>query len=452
MTLYQKVLESPEEYDFAIPNLGERKRSSPIKGRQFATEDRVLFSQSENALRKLLADGRPLPSYEKAGPREKIFHDPSGSRAAIVTCGGLCPGLNDVIKGIVNTLHFAYGVKSIQGIRYGYRGFISEYRHEPVELTPEVVGKIHEEGGTILGSSRGGQDTGAICDTLQRMNINMLFCVGGDGTLRGAGDIADECSRRNQPISVIGVPKTIDNDLSFIGRSFGFETSVYSTTETLTSAHVEAKGSLNGIGLVKLMGRDSGFIAAAASLANSVVNFCLIPEVLFELDGERGLLKALEHRFESGKDHAVIVVAEGAGQHLFENRPETQDASGNVLKNDIGVLLKQDIADHFDKIGVPCSIKYFDPSYSIRSVPAFGTDAIFCYGLAENAAHAAMAGCTRMVVGMMGKEFVHVPIRLATMERQSIDPASYFSAALHASTGQLQLMGPVLRDNPATIE
>jgi 6-phosphofructokinase 1 len=442
MTLYQKVLENPEEFDFTIPKLGERKKSSPIKCRKFVTEDRVLFSQSEDALRKLLAAGRPLPSYEKAGPRERIFHDPSGSRAAIVTCGGLCPGLNDVIKGIVNTLFFDYGVRSIKGIRYGYRGFISEYRHDPVDLTPEVVDRIHEEGGTILASSRGRQDTGAICDALQRLNINMLFCVGGDGTLRGAGDIADELSRRKQSISVVGVPKTIDNDLSFIGRSFGFETSVYSTAGTLTSAHVEAKGALNGIGLVKLMGRDSGFIAAAASLANSVVNFCLIPEVSFELEGERGLLNALERRFESGKDHAVIVVAEGAGQHLFESRPEIRDASGNVLKNDIGLFLKQKIAEHFDKIGVPCSLKYFDPSYSIRSVPAFGTDAILCYGLAENAAHAAMTGCTKMVIGLIGKEFVHVPIKLATMERQKIDPNSYLSAALHASTRQLQMMGP----------
>jgi 6-phosphofructokinase 1 len=270
----------------------------------------------------------------------------------------------------------------------------------------------------------------------------MLFCVGGDGTLRGAGDIADELSLRNQSISVIGVPKTIDNDLSFIGRSFGFETSVHSTAGTLTSAHVEAKGTLNGIGLVKLMGRDSGFIAAASSLANSVVNFCLIPEVPFELEGKRGLLNALEHRFESGKDHAVIVVAEGAGQELFKNQPELRDASGNVLKNDIGLFLKQEIAGHFDKIGVPCSIKYFDPSYSIRSVPAFGGDAILCYGLAENAAHAAMTGCTNMVIGLMGKEFVHVPIKLATMERQTIDPDSYLSAALNASTRQLQMMGP----------
>jgi 6-phosphofructokinase 1 len=209
---------------------------------------------------------------------------------------------------------------------------------------------------------------------------------------------------------------------------------------------------VKGISLVKLMGRDSGFIAAAASLANSVVNFCLIPEVSFDLEGKRGLLNALEQRFASGKDHAVIVVAEGAGQHLFENRPETRDASGNVLKDDIGVFLKQEISAYFDKLGVPCSIKYFDPSYSIRSVPALGTDAIFCYGLAENAAHAAMAGCTRVVVGLIGKEFIHVPIKLATMERQKLDPESYFSAALHASTRQLQMMGPDLLNGSATAE
>ncbi len=420
--LYDRVFENPENYNFDVDSLGVASVRSPIEGRKFVHENEMaLFGDSQQMFVTLMQAGRKLPAFEKAGPREKIFHDPAWTRAAIVTCGGLCPGLNDVIKSIVENLYFSYGVRHIFGIRYGYEGLIPEYRHEPMMLDPDVVDKIHEDGGTVLGSSRGPQDVGRMCDTLERLNVNMLFCIGGDGTLRGAGAIAEEVRRRDQNISVIGVPKTIDNDLSFIGRSFGFETSVYSTSDVLTSAHMEAKGALNGIGLVKLMGRDSGFIAAYASLANSVVNFCLIPEQPFSLDGEHGLLRALERRFEIGKDHAVVVVAEGAGQELFKDVPEQRDASGNVLKNDIGTFLKSRINAHFKEKGTPTSVKYFDPSYSIRSVPAFGTDAILCYGLAENAVHAAMAGKNNMVVGHNGLHFIHVPIEMATMARQKVD-------------------------------
>ncbi|MBN2341160.1 MAG: ATP-dependent 6-phosphofructokinase [Deltaproteobacteria bacterium] len=420
--LYQKVFEKPEDFNFNVDQLGRASVESPIVGRKYVKdEERVLFGDDEQHFIQLLNDGRPLPSFEKAGPRQLIYHDPSWTRAAIVTCGGLCPGLNDVIKSIVETLYFDYGVRHIFGIRYGYEGLIPEYKHEPMMLDPDAVDKIHEEGGTVLGSSRGPQDVGRMCDTLERLNVNMLFCIGGDGTLRGAHEIAREVKKRDQKVSVVGIPKTIDNDLSFIGRSFGFETSVYSTSSTLTSAHMEAKGALRGIGLVKLMGRDSGFIAAYASLSNSVVNFCLIPEQPFALEGENGLLRALERRFESGKDHAVIVVAEGAGQELFKGVPEQRDASGNVLKNDIGPFLKAKINAHFKSKGISSTVKYFDPSYAIRSVPAFGTDAILCYGLAENAVHAAMAGKNDLVVGHNGRHFMHVPIEMAVMQRQKVD-------------------------------
>ena len=405
-----------------VQKLGECRIPSPMTGMPFINDDeRVLYHSSARKIEACLSAGKTPLSFEMAGAREKIYFDPSKLKCGIVTCGGLCPGLNDVIKGIVETLYFDYGVRHIFGIRYGYEGLIPEFKHEPMTLNPDVVDKIHEEGGTVLGSSRGPQDVGRMCDTLERLNVNMLFCIGGDGTLRGASAIASEVTKRHRKISVIGVPKTIDNDLSFIGRSFGFETSVYSTSEVLTSAHMEAKGAVNGIGLVKLMGRDSGFIAAYASLSNSVVNFCLIPEQPFTLEGEGGLLHALERRFESGKDHAVVVVAEGAGQDLFKDAPEQRDASGNVLKNDIGPFLKAKINAHFKQKGISSSVKYFDPSYAIRSVPAFGTDAILCYGLAENAVHAAMSGRNNMVVGHNGVHFTHVPIEMATMERQKVN-------------------------------
>lgn len=288
------VFEHPENFNFNVDRLGECMIENPVKTTNYVEDgDRTLIAHDLAYICKMHERGA-APSFEKTGPHARIFHDPAWSRAAIVTCGGLCPGLNDVIKGIVQCLWFDYGVRHIFGVRYGLKGFIPKYGHEPMILDPEVVDDIHQEGGTILGSSRGGQDTAEIVSTLSRLNINMLFCIGGDGTLRAARDIAEEAKRRQLKISVVGVPKTIDNDLAFIGRSFGFETAVYATGTVITAAHTEAKGAHNGIGLVKLMGRDSGFIAAYACLANSVVNMCLIPEFPFELEGEHGVLTALD--------------------------------------------------------------------------------------------------------------------------------------------------------------
>lgn len=443
----RKVLETPEAFNFDVDRLGECHIDSPVTNTAFVSdEERNALTCDMGVITRLLTKGQTIPSFEKAGPRARIFHDPAWTRAAIVTCGGLCPGLNDVIKGIVQILWFDYGVRHIFGIRYGLQGFIPSYGHEPMILTPEVVDEIHEDGGTILGSSRGGQDTDAILNALARLNINVLFCIGGDGTLRASRDIAAAAKQRHYNVSVIGIPKTIDNDLNFIGRSFGFETAVYSTNSIIQSAHVEAKGVNNGIGLVKLMGRDSGFIAAYASLANSVVNICLIPEAPFTLEGDRGLLRALERRFGIGKTHAVIVVAEGAGQDLIQGESERRDASGNILKKDIGEFLRQRIEEHFASIKTPVSIKYFDPSYSIRSVPAQGTDAILCYMLAKYAVHAAMAGRTGCVIGNENSVFSHVPVMLATMERQKIDTSSELWKAVVDATRQDEYFG----DTPIT--
>ena len=346
----------------------------------------------------------------------------------------------------MQTLWFDYGVRHIFGVRYGLEGLVPSYGHEPIVLTPEDVDDIHQDGGTILGSSRGGQPTEQIVRRLADMNINMLFCIGGDGTLRAARDIAAEVKKRKLSISVVGVPKTIDNDLAFIGRSFGFETAVYETGHVITCAHVEAKGAPRGVGLVKLMGRDSGFIAAYAAIANSVVNLCLVPEVPFTLDGEHGVLTALERRFGIGKSHAVIVVAEGAGQDLLQGETK-RDASGNVLKKDIGTFLKTKIEEHFAAKGSPVSVKYFDPSYMIRSVPARGSDAIHCCLLAKNAVHAAMAGRTNCVVGKCADVYMLVPIALATAERQKLDVSGPLWQAVVDVTRQGEYMGyePLVR-------
>ena len=425
----EDILQHPEEYDLSIETVGTGTLKSPMKGVSFVSDqDRISLTTDINRIKEFCAKGKEIPSLEAAGPRETIFHDPAWTRAGIVTCGGLCPGLNNVIKGLVQVLWFDYGVRNIFGIPYGYRGLNPAYGYPPIMLNPDVVDAIQDDGGTILGSSRGMQEPSVMVDTLMRLNINVLFCIGGDGTLRGAHAIAEEVKKRRQPISVIGIPKTIDNDLNLIDRTFGFETAVLSATDVITSAHNEANGAFNGLGLVKLMGRDSGFIAAYAALATTVVNFCLIPEVPFTLEGENGLFKALESRYSSGKTHAVIAVAEGAGQELFKGLPERKDASGNVLKNDIGEFLTREIKNHFDKVGIEVNIKYFDPSYMVRSIPAKGTDAIFCFQLAESAVHAGMAGKTDMVVGSMNEQFSHVPIEYAVNERKKINPnGTYFS-------------------------
>jgi len=438
MNAFEKILSDPEFYSTSIETLGACKIDSPVRSREFNRGDeRILVTENIKILEHITQKmGGVQPSFEMAGAHQKIFHDPAWSRVAILTAGGLCPGLNHVIKGLVEILSFDYGIKTIYGIRYGYAGLIPRYGYQPIMLDTDKVDTIHECGGTILGSSRGQQDTKELVDTLARMNINLLFCIGGDGSLRCAGDIAEECKLRNLAISVIGIPKTIDNDLQFIGRSFGFETAVGEASPIIQAAHTEAKGTFNGIGLVKLMGRDSGFITAYASLSNPVVNFCLIPELEFEIEGPNGLLSALEHRFRSGKDHAIIVVAEGAGQSHLAGRKERRDKSGNILKEDIGEFLRQRITDHFKTIKVETSVKYFDPSYAIRSVPAKGTDAIRCYLLARNAVHAGMAGRTNCVVGNLGEWYTLVPIRLATIERNKVKLDGDLWRAVLDATGQ----------------
>jgi 6-phosphofructokinase 1 len=398
-------------------------------------DDHVLYHNNLRIIQKYLDAGETPPFFEKAGPRENIYFNPSELRCGIVTCGGLCPGLNDVIRAIVLSLSHNYGVHRVTGFPYGYEGLVDRYKHTPIELTLARVSRIHEQGGTILGSSRGPQSVPEMVDTLERMKINILFVIGGDGTLRGGQAIAEEIAKRGLGIAVIGVPKTIDNDISYVQRSFGFETAVTEAGDAITSAHTEAKGARNGIGLVKLMGRESGYIAAFAALAYSDVNYCLIPELPFTLGG---LFKSLEKRLDR-KGHAVIVVGEGAGQDLMHETHE-RDASGNLRFGDIGSFLRDRIKGYFKGIGKEINLKYIDPSYTIRSVPANAHDAAFCLLLGQNAVHAGMAGRTNMVVSNWGEVFTHVPIPMTVSVRKKIDPAGWFWSSVIASTGQPRMI------------
>jgi len=433
-------------YDFIktkIPVIGEAKIPSPIQrgkrgaqGQSFVSDtERIITDVNLDNLTMMIKEGKEIPSFEMAGPRRKIYFDPSKLKCALVTCGGLCPGLNDIIRSIVLELFYGYGVRNICGIRYGLQGFIPKYGHDVMDLKPETVVNILEMGGTILGSSRGPQPIDEIVDCLERMNIRILFMIGGDGTLMAACKIADAFSERGLMISVVGIPKTIDNDIHLVSRSFGFDTAVDVATQAIRGAHYEAMGYPNGIGLIKLMGRHSGFIAATAALAQQDVNFVLIPEVDFDFKGSNGLLGAIESRLNQ-RGHAVIVVAEGAGQKFFENEVKELDASGNVKLKDIGLFLKDEISSYFKAKNIEISIKYIDPSYMIRSLPANANDRVFCSFLGRDAVHGAMIGKTKFLVGYWNNNFVHVPMIASAGKRKHVDPNGKLWLSVLEATGQ----------------
>ncbi len=382
----------------------------------------------------------PGPLFEKAGPREKLFFDPGRTRAAVVTCGGLCPGLNNVLRSLYLEMHHNYGVPEVLGIRYGFRGLNPLNGHEPLRLTPDRVERIDKQGGTILGTSRGVEDPAAMVDFLRSEKVQILFCVGGDGTLRGAHHLHEEIARQGARIAVVGIPKTIDNDVPYCFRSFGYTTALQMARDVLKYAHNEARSVLNGIGLVKLMGRDAGYIAAGATLASQDVNFTLIPEIPFDLEGDGGFLEALEKRLLR-RGHALVVVAEGAGQDLFDQDlfdtvREDRDASGNPRYQDIGLFLKQKIGDHLKSRRIPFDLKYIDPSYIIRSVPADGEDSILCDQFARRAVHAAMAGRTDVMIGFANNAFFHVPLARVAAARKRIAPEDEIWISVLATTGQ----------------
>jgi 6-phosphofructokinase 1 len=413
-----------------IPVLGEPRFSSPLRR---SIPDGLTIP--EQIVRGRPSDPHGEVSFELAGPHATLYFNPASTRAGIVTCGGLCPGLNDVIRSLFLQLHHAYGVKEVLGFRGGYQGLDPSVGREPIVLTPAFVDSIHQHGGTVLGTSRGPVDLGRAVEHLIARKVDILFTIGGDGTQRGGNVLSHEASRRGHPLAVVGVPKTVDNDVPFVSRTFGFLTAVEEAAKVLYRAHTEARSVENGIALVKLMGRHAGFIAAYATVASQDVNFTLIPEVPFALDGERGFLAALERRVRD-RGHALIVVAEGAGQDLLQNAQTECDASGNVRLKDIGVLLRARIEAHFAAAGLAMVMRYMDPSYLVRSSPANAADSILCDLFARYAVHAAMAGKTGLVIGQLHDHFIHVPIELLTARTKRLDPDGPEWAAVLAATGQ----------------
>jgi len=411
--------------NFEVKTLGERKYLSPLKPTlqangssfRFVNNDRILLDASLSYFEHCLSTGETPVSVENAGPHTHLYFDPAKTKVAIVTCGGLCPGINNVVRSLVIELYLRYKVTNVIGIQYGFEGFISDHHHPVIELTPDYVDAIHLFGGTILGSSRGNQSVSEIVDRLSELEVNILFCIGGDGTLRGAHAIHEEVARRNLNICIAGIPKTIDNDINMIDKSFGFETAFSIASNIIMDAHNEAKGVYNGIAILKLMGRNSGFIAAYAALSIPEANFVLIPEMDFDLPG---FLSVLRKRIEN-RHHALIVVAEGVGGQFFEGELLEKDSSGNIKNKDIGIYLKDKITAEFKSLDIPVTIKYIDPSYIIRSAPANPNDSMFCGLLAQNAVHAAMAGKTDFVVGHWNHQFTLLPIPVTVSKPKRID-------------------------------
>ncbi|MCU0960445.1 MAG: ATP-dependent 6-phosphofructokinase [Pirellulaceae bacterium] len=427
------MLLKPE--DLVVASLGPCRFASPLRPTRdggFVSDDTRILAQFE-----LRADA-PLDmsvSLEKAGPRARLYFEPAVTTAAIVTCGGLCPGLNNVIRSATLELIYNYGVQRVLGIRNGYRGLNPQSGDTPVPLTPDFVERIHYLGGTVLGTSRGPQPIAAMVDFLEQQRIDVLFCVGGDGTQRGAQEIHHEVQRRGLAKAIVGIPKTIDNDVAYVSSTFGYATALEQAEKVLRAAHTEAHSVVNGIGLVRLMGREAGFIAAGAALVSQEANFVLVPEVPFPLDGDQGFLTALERRILK-RAHALIVVAEGAGQHLFPDHSARKDASGNPIHEDIGVFLRERILAHFAGRGIPVTLKYLDPSYLIRAVPANAWDMFLSDQMARYAVHAAMSGRTDVLIGTWHSHFVHLPIRTVVGQKKYMNRDDMLWTGVLASTGQ----------------
>ncbi|KAD4384835.1 hypothetical protein E3N88_25003 [Mikania micrantha] len=379
--------------------------------------------------------------FRRAGPRQNVYFSPDEVHACVVTCGGLCPGLNTVIREIVGALYHMYGVTRVLGIDGGYRGF---YSKNTITLTPKVVNDIHKRGGTILGSSRGGHDKSKIVDSIQDRGINQVYIIGGDGTQKGAAVIYEEIKRRGLKVVVAGIPKTIDNDIAVIDKSFGFDTAVEEAQRAINAAHVEAESAENGIGVVKLMGRYSGFIAMYATLASRDVDLCLIPESPFFLEGEGGLLEYVEKRLKEN-GHMVIVVAEGAGQELLaqSNSNPAKDASGNRLLKDVGMWLSDRIKAHFASMKhMPITLKYIDPTYMIRAVPSNASDNIYCTLLAQSCVHGAMAGFTGFISGLVHGRQTYIPFSRIVDHQNHVVITDRMWARVLSSTNQPSFLGP----------
>jgi len=368
----------------------------------------ILMNDSKAALRSHALDGGAI----RGNACKHIWWEPKKVKAALITAGGLCPGLNSIIQGVTNCLWRDYGVRQIVGITAGYNGLSDPAKHPSMLLTPELVEDIHMRGGSILKAGRGGFNAAKICETLRAGGYTHLFVIGGDGTQYAGHLLYVEARKQKLPISVVGVPKSIDNDVLFVDRTFGFDSAVEAAAGVIRNGWVEATSCPNAVGIVKLMGRDAGFVAAHAALASNLVDLVLVPEVEVEMEDVLQFVDAtLAH-----KGHMVVVVAEGAGQaHVATGQ---KDASGHTVYGDVGVYLRDTLNKHLKPKGGRTF--YIDPSYIIRSVPPTPNDHIYCARLANNAVHTAMRGYTGVCVGAIHNIIVILKSKLIASGKKQL--------------------------------
>jgi 6-phosphofructokinase 1 len=413
-------------------------------------------------------------AYVRAGPRPLLFFTPKAVRAAIMTVGGLCPGLNNVIRELTRTLINVYEVDAVLGLRDGLWGLHDTAPDDELELTLKQVQDIHKRGGSILGSARGGLSPELLpkaVEAVKRRRLSMLFIIGGDGTHRAAAVLSAALREAGVVCSVVCIPKTIDNDIDIIDRSFGFSTAVAEAIKAVEAARTEAQAAPAGIGLVKVMGRNAGFIAAHAALACGVVDVCLIPEVPVVLHGKEGILGHIEGAIRR-KGYAVVLTAEGAGQELVRQAEAkakdeagasssssssssssdtaaaaaaaAADGGGHQKLKPIAKFLRSTIKDHFAAIGQEANIKLIDPSYIVRSVEACATDALYCLLLGQNAVHAAMSGFTEISLGLCNNRMVYLPITsIVANSPRVMDPLGRTWERVVSTTGQPNTAKPL---------
>eukprot|EP00668_Euglena_longa_P014128 GGOE01018102.1.p1 GENE.GGOE01018102.1~~GGOE01018102.1.p1 ORF type:complete len:494 (+),score=144.75 GGOE01018102.1:38-1483(+) len=398
-----------------FPNpLSEKRNQQYRNAGEYILE--TIIGHAETSLQSREKIKKDYNAIYRAGPRREVYFG-TDTNACIVNTGGLCPGLNSVIEELVRTLD-TYNADTIYGIRYGFLGFdTTEYM--PLILTPHSVLNIHQRGGTILGTCRGSFNEDLILKFLKECNIGQMYVIGGDGSHRAALRIHALCKEHQLRCVVVGIPKTIDNDILFFDKTFGFDTAVEVASKVIDCSFVEASSVKNGVGVVKVMGRDSGFVARNAALSNNVVDACLIPEVPFEIKGNGGLLPWLDGHLAT-KHCAVIVICEAAGQQHLPCLGK--DPTGHNIYEDTGKWLKKAIETHWQETGQEGKVFLIDPSYMLRSVPANTGDNMFCIQLAQAAVHTAYSGYSGVTVGRYHDLYGVMPIEMVVSGLRKVNP------------------------------
>ena len=339
-------------------------------------------------------------------------------RVGVLTGGGDCPGLNAVIRGVVKKS--AGNNVEIIGIKNGWKGLVD---NESVELGLESVSGILPKGGTILGTSRTNpykrpDDLARVIENYKKMKLDALIAIGGEDTL----GVANKLSKEGKGINVVGVPKTIDNDLNATDVTFGFDTAVNIATEAIDRLHTTAE-SHHRIMVVEVMGRHAGWIAIHSGIAAGA-DVILIPELKMDLEE---ICASLKRRHAKGKGFSIVVVAEGAtfkeGQVITQE--EKLDSFGHVRLGGIGERLAAEIESrtgfetrvtvlgHIQRGGTPSA---FDRVLATR----FGVKAM---ELVLNKKFGYMAS-------LKGTEIVEVPIKEAVGTLKTVDMKLYELAKL----------------------